>query len=176
MTRNDTKRHEMILKMWQDEKYRLRTLPYSHWCYTTIEKHCSKEPHRWPIKLLISTISLHARTFLRLTGNKPAWDFACTFKIIVDDFLLRHLATDVITLELNMVSWLCSFIISFVWPYWWNLRTQSFSYTQAYIHPQSCSNEHLHEHMPLTHTHTHSRTRTLTHTHTHRHVRVTSLC
>ena len=40
---------------------------------------------------------------VRSLGNKPAWDFACTFKIIVDDFLLRHLATDVITLELNMV-------------------------------------------------------------------------
>ena len=40
---------------------------------------------------------------VRATGNKPVWDFATTFKIIVDDFLLRYLATDVITLELNMV-------------------------------------------------------------------------
>ena len=38
-------------------------------------------------------------------GNKPAWDFATTFKIIVDDFLLRYLATDVVTLELNMVRY-----------------------------------------------------------------------
>lgn len=36
-------------------------------------------------------------------GNHPKWDFATTFKITVDDFLLRHLATDVITFELNMV-------------------------------------------------------------------------
>ena len=40
---------------------------------------------------------------VRFKGNKPVWDFATTFKIIVDDFLLRYLATDVITLELNMV-------------------------------------------------------------------------
>lgn len=50
---------------------------------------------------------LHTKLFrtmpVRATGNKPVWDFATTFKIIVDDFLLRYLATDVITLELNMV-------------------------------------------------------------------------
>ena len=32
------------------------------------------------------------------------WDFAATYKLVVDDFLLRYLATDVITLELNMAS------------------------------------------------------------------------
>lgn len=39
-----------------------------------------------------------------LSGQKPSWDFAATFKISVDDFLLRYFATDVVTLELNMVS------------------------------------------------------------------------
>ena len=47
--------------------------------------------------------TLYRTMLVRATGNKPVWDFATTFKIIVDDFLLRYLATDVITLELNMV-------------------------------------------------------------------------
>lgn len=38
------------------------------------------------------------------SGNHPKWDFATTFKISVDDFLLRYLASDVITFELNIVS------------------------------------------------------------------------
>lgn len=38
-----------------------------------------------------------------VSGNNPKYDFATTFKITVDDFLLRHLATDVISFELNMV-------------------------------------------------------------------------
>jgi hypothetical protein len=38
-----------------------------------------------------------------MSGNLPQWDFAATYKIVVNDFLLRYLATDVITLELNMV-------------------------------------------------------------------------
>ena len=37
------------------------------------------------------------------SGNKPTWDFGAVYKIIVDDFLLRFLAVDTITLELNMV-------------------------------------------------------------------------
>jgi Ca2+-binding EF-hand superfamily protein len=37
-----------------------------------------------------------------VSGNHPKFDFATTFKITVDDFLLRHLATDVISFELNM--------------------------------------------------------------------------
>lgn len=43
-----------------------------------------------------------------VSGNHPKWDFATTFKITVDDFLLRHLATDVISFELNMVSKFCT--------------------------------------------------------------------
>ena len=54
---------------------------------------------------------------VRFKGNKPVWDFATTFKIIVDDFLLRYLATDVITLELNMVI-----SIRIIRIYWWIVR------------------------------------------------------
>jgi First C2 domain of RPGR-interacting protein 1 len=52
------------------------------------------------------------------TGNKPAWDFATTFKIIVDDFLLRFLATDVITLELNMVRMCYTLPAVLIGGYW----------------------------------------------------------
>ena len=63
------------------------------------------------ITSFIVSFSLHIVTLTRTydfcavhtTGTKPVWEFATTFKIIVDDFLLRYLATDVITLELNMV-------------------------------------------------------------------------
>ena len=37
-----------------------------------------------------------------VSGNKPAWDFAASFKIKVDDFFLRYFATDTIAFELNM--------------------------------------------------------------------------
>lgn len=37
--------------------------------------------------------------------SKPHWDFAATYKVTVDDFFLRYLATDGITFELNMVIW-----------------------------------------------------------------------
>ena len=37
-----------------------------------------------------------------VSGTKPAWDFAASFKIKVDDFLLRYFATDTIAFELNM--------------------------------------------------------------------------
>lgn len=39
-----------------------------------------------------------------VSGTKPQWDFAATYKLTVDDFLLRYLATDAVTFELNMVS------------------------------------------------------------------------
>jgi hypothetical protein len=35
--------------------------------------------------------------------STPHWDFAATYKITVDDFFLRYLATDGLTFELNMV-------------------------------------------------------------------------
>jgi hypothetical protein len=47
------------------------------------------------------------------SGNHPKWDFATTFKIAVDDFLLRYLASDVITFELNIVSYSLVFTILF---------------------------------------------------------------
>ena len=40
-----------------------------------------------------------------ITGKNPQWDFAATFKLSVDDFLLRYFALDVITFELNMVKY-----------------------------------------------------------------------
>lgn len=39
-----------------------------------------------------------------LSGTKPQWDFAATYKITVDDFLLRCFATDVMTFEINMAK------------------------------------------------------------------------
>ena len=48
-----------------------------------------------------------------LLGNKPAYDFATTFKIKVDDFLLRYLASDVITLEVNMPPIPCCYMYPF---------------------------------------------------------------
>ena len=39
-----------------------------------------------------------------MSGIKPQWDFAATYKIFIDDFLIRHICTDCITLELNMVK------------------------------------------------------------------------
>jgi protein fantom len=35
--------------------------------------------------------------------SSPHWDFAATYKVTVDDFFLRYLATDGLTFELNMV-------------------------------------------------------------------------
>ena len=52
--------------------------------------------------VVVDFFDYESQTTGLLTGNKPAWDFAATFKLVVDDFLLRYLATDVITLELNM--------------------------------------------------------------------------
>lgn len=39
-----------------------------------------------------------------LSGSRPQWDFAATYKITVDDFLLRCFATDVMTFEINMAK------------------------------------------------------------------------
>jgi len=38
-----------------------------------------------------------------VSGYKPNWEFAANYRITVDDFFLRYFATNVITLELNMV-------------------------------------------------------------------------
>lgn len=39
-----------------------------------------------------------------IVGNNPNWDFAATYKIKVDDFFLRYLATDSLSIDLNMVN------------------------------------------------------------------------
>lgn len=54
--------------------------------------------------VVIDFFDYESQTTALVSGHKPLWDFAATFKIHVDDFLLRYLATDVITLELNLVS------------------------------------------------------------------------
>ena len=38
-----------------------------------------------------------------VSGSRPQWDFAATFKIKVDDFFIRYFATDTVVFELNMV-------------------------------------------------------------------------
>eukprot|EP01041_Mallomonas_annulata_P006434 gene6434-13005_t len=50
---------------------------------------------------VIDFFDYESQTTSLATGYTPQWDFAATFKLTVDDFLLRYLATDVVTLELN---------------------------------------------------------------------------
>lgn len=38
-----------------------------------------------------------------ICGSKPVWDFAATYKVRVDDFFLRFLATDSVRFDINMV-------------------------------------------------------------------------
>jgi chromosome segregation ATPase len=54
--------------------------------------------------VVIDFFDYESQTTSLLSTTKPQWDFAATYKIIIDDFLLRYLATDVVTLELNMVN------------------------------------------------------------------------
>jgi protein fantom len=54
--------------------------------------------------VVVDFFDYESQTTSLLSGLKPQWDFATTYKVIVDDFLLRYIATDVATLELNMVS------------------------------------------------------------------------
>ena len=53
--------------------------------------------------VVIDFFDYESQTTALAAGNKPQWDFAATFKLVVDDFLLRYLATDVLRLELNTV-------------------------------------------------------------------------
>jgi hypothetical protein len=53
--------------------------------------------------VVIDFFDYESQTTSLLSGLKPQWDFAATYKITVDDFLLRFLATGDVTLELNMV-------------------------------------------------------------------------
>lgn len=54
--------------------------------------------------VVIDFFDYESQTTSLISGSKPHWDFGCTYKIVVDDFLLRYLALDTITLELNIVS------------------------------------------------------------------------
>ena len=56
--------------------------------------------------VVIDFFDYESQTTSLLSGIKPQWDFAATYKITVDDFLLRYLATDTVTLELNMVCYI----------------------------------------------------------------------
>lgn len=56
--------------------------------------------------MVVDFFDYESQTTSLLSGQKPQWDFATTYKIIVDDFLIRYLATDSVSLELNLVSYL----------------------------------------------------------------------
>ena len=53
--------------------------------------------------VVVDFFDYESQTTSLLSGSHPKWDFGATFKISVDDFLIRHLATDTISFELNMV-------------------------------------------------------------------------
>ena len=53
--------------------------------------------------VVVDFFDFESQTTALMAGTKPQWDFAATYKIVVDDFFLRYLATDQITFELNMV-------------------------------------------------------------------------
>jgi Ca2+-binding EF-hand superfamily protein len=53
---------------------------------------------------VIDFFDYESQTTTLVGGQKPSWDFAATYKMVVDDFLLRYLATDVVTIELNMAA------------------------------------------------------------------------
>lgn len=53
---------------------------------------------------VVDFFDYESQTTQLLTGNKPAWDYAASYKVFVDDFFLRYLATDVVTIELNAAS------------------------------------------------------------------------
>lgn len=54
--------------------------------------------------VVVDFFDFESQTTALVTGSKPQWDFAATYKISVDDFFLRYLATDQIVFELNMAS------------------------------------------------------------------------
>lgn len=54
--------------------------------------------------VVIDFFDYESQTTSLIAGNTPRWDFAATYKLTIDDFLLRYLATDYLILELNMVS------------------------------------------------------------------------
>ena len=52
---------------------------------------------------MVDFFDYESQTTSLVSGTKPTWDFGAVYKIVVDDFLLRYLAVDTVTLELNMV-------------------------------------------------------------------------
>ena len=54
--------------------------------------------------IVIDFFDYESQTTSLMTGNMPQYDFGASYKVIVDDFLLRYLAVETATLELNLVS------------------------------------------------------------------------
>ena len=54
--------------------------------------------------VVVDFLDFESQATQLMDGNAPKWDFAATFKITVDDFLLRYLAGDTMSLELGMVA------------------------------------------------------------------------
>jgi protein fantom len=54
--------------------------------------------------VVVDFFDYESQTTSIMPTSKPHWDFAATYKIVVDDFLLRYLATEGATFELNMVT------------------------------------------------------------------------
>ena len=53
--------------------------------------------------IVIDFFDYESQTTSLMTGNMPQYDFGASYKVIVDDFLLRYLAVETATLELNLV-------------------------------------------------------------------------
>jgi hypothetical protein len=53
--------------------------------------------------IVIDFFDYESQATTLISGSKPKWDFAASYKLTVDDFLFRYFSTDVIAFELNMV-------------------------------------------------------------------------
>lgn len=54
--------------------------------------------------VVIDFCTFESQSTTPVSGMNPCWDFGVTYKLTIDDFFLRFLAVDSITLELNIVS------------------------------------------------------------------------
>ena len=54
--------------------------------------------------VVLDFYAFESQTTQLVSGSTPSWDFAATFKLNIDDGLIRYLATDVMVMELNMTS------------------------------------------------------------------------
>eukprot|EP01035_Chromulina_nebulosa_P017157 gene17157-22671_t len=52
--------------------------------------------------IVIDFFDYETQTTTLQTSSKPSFDFAMTYKLLIDDFLIRYLASDVVTVEVNM--------------------------------------------------------------------------